>query len=139
MADSLEQNYKGVFDGKLGFGKTPAILVIDFINAYTTPGSPLFAQPVVEAVLQTAPLLSLARAHKVPVIYTRVLYNKHGLDGGLFVQKVPVLRKMVEGEPLADIVPELPPQPQDIVSLVVSDFPRQARREWLRRFILQRG
>jgi maleamate amidohydrolase len=113
--DGLKTNYKGVFDGRLGFGHRPAVLVVDFIRAYTTPGAPLFALGVVEAVSESASLLAAARAAGAPVIYTRVIYNKHGLDGGLFVQKVPVLRGMVEGEPLAEIVPELPPQPQDVV------------------------
>ena len=51
----------------------------------------------------------------LPVIYTRVLYHRNGSDGGLFVRKVPALRRMVEGEPLADIVPELPPGPDDVI------------------------
>jgi maleamate amidohydrolase len=113
--DSLEQNYKGVFDGRLGFGKKPAVIVVDFIRAYTTEGSPLFAPPVIDAVNETIELLEAARKHNAPILYTKVLYNKHGLDGGLFVQKVPVLRKMVDGEPLAEIVAELPPAPDDII------------------------
>lgn len=115
MSDSLQQNYAGVFDSRLGFGKRPAVLVVDFINAYTTEGSPLFAEPVVAAVNETIEVLKLAREKGVPVIYTRVIYNRNGLDGGIFVKKVPVLLKMVEGEPLADIVPQLPPAPQDVV------------------------
>ncbi|MFC1466363.1 MAG: N-carbamoylsarcosine amidohydrolase [Candidatus Brachytrichaceae bacterium NZ_4S206] len=115
MNESLQQNYKGVFDGRLGFGKKPAVLVVDFIRAYTTSGSALFAGPVCDAVMQTVDVLAAARAKGVLVIYTKVLYNKHGLDGGIFVQKVPVLRTMVEGEPLAEIVPELAPHPQDVV------------------------
>lgn len=113
--ESLQQNYAGVFDGRLGFGKKPAVLVVDFINAYTTLGSPLYASPVVEAVAETVAVLDLARAKGVPVLYTRVLYNRSGKDGGLFVQKVPVLRAMVEGERLAEIVPQLPPAPDDLV------------------------
>ena len=31
------------------------------------------------------------------------------------MKKVPVLRSMVEGEPLTEIVPELPPKPNDVV------------------------
>jgi maleamate amidohydrolase len=115
MTDSLHQNYRGVFDNRLGFGRRPAVLVVDFINAYTTEGSPLFAAPVVAAVTETAAVLALAREKSVPVIYTRVIYNRNGLDGGIFVKKVPALLKMVEGEPLADIVPQLPPAPQDVV------------------------
>lgn len=114
-SSSLHQNYQGLFDGRLGFGKKPAVLVVDFINAYTTPGSPLYALPVVEAVTETVDLLTLARQKNIPIFYTRVIYNKNGLDGGIFVQKVPVLRRMVEGEPLADIVPQLPPAENDVI------------------------
>jgi maleamate amidohydrolase len=111
----LQQNYRGVFDSALGFGRSPAVIVVDFIRAYTEPGSPLYAPAVVEAVNATVPLLKAARQKGVPVVYTRVLYHPSGADGGLFVRKVPALRRMVEGEPLADIVPELPPGPDDVV------------------------
>ena len=115
MEESLETNYEGVFDGRLSFGKKPAVLVVDFIRAYTTKGALLYAPDVVTAVSETVDLLTLARQKKVPVIYTQVLYNKNGLDGGLFVQKVPVLRTMVQGEPMAEIVPELPPSAEDVI------------------------
>jgi maleamate amidohydrolase len=99
----------------LGFGRNPAIIVVDFIRAYTQPGSPLYAPAVVEAVNSTVPLLKAARRKGIPVVYTRVVYHASGADGGLFVRKVPALRRMVEGEPLADIVPELAPGPDDVV------------------------
>lgn len=111
----LSSNYKGVFDGRIGFGSRPAVLVVDFINAYTTPGSPLYALDVVTAVHQSVDLLALARSKNVPVIYTKVLYNKNYRDGGIFVQKVPVLKTLVEGEPLAEIVPELSPAESDVI------------------------
>ncbi|MBL8091825.1 MAG: isochorismatase family protein [Anaerolineales bacterium] len=114
MSD-LQANYKGVFDGRLGFGKKPAILVVDFINAYTVDSSPLYTPQVVTAIEETIPLLSLARQKNVPVLYTKVLYNKNFKDGGIFIQKVPVLKKMIEGEPLAEIVPQLPPAESDII------------------------
>ena len=112
--ESLKQNYSGVFDGRIGYGRK-AVVVVDFINAYTTPGSALYAPPVIDAVRETVDLLDIARRSGILVVYTRVIYSPHGLDGGIFVQKVPALRKLVEGEPLADIVPELPPAPQDVV------------------------
>ena len=49
------------------------------------------------------------------VLYTKVLYNKNFLDGGIFVKKVPVLKTMIEGEPLAEIVPQLQPVDSDII------------------------
>ena len=115
MSESLQQNYAGVFDGRIGFGKRAAILVVDFIRAYTSLGAPLYAAPVVEAVRQTVDVLAAARRRGVLVIYTRVIYNPSGIDGGIFVQKVPVLRTLVEGEPLAEIVPELPPARADVI------------------------
>lgn len=114
MSD-LANNYKGVFDGRIGFGKRPALLIVDFINAYVTEGAPLFAPDVVTAVDETIPLLSLAREKQIPVLYTKVLYNKNFRDGGIFIQKVPVLKTMVEGEPLAEIVPQLTPVESDII------------------------
>ena len=111
----LKQNYSGVFDSQMGFGRAPAIIVVDFIRAYTEPGSPLYAPAVVEAVKATVPLLKAAREKGVPIIYTRVVYHQSGADGGLFVRKVPALRRMVEGEPLAEIVPQLPPAPDDVI------------------------
>ncbi len=113
--NDLHTNYQGVFDGRIGFGHKPALLIVDFINAYTTPGSPLYAPDVVTAVAETTDLLLLARRADVPVIFTRVIYSRSGRDGGIFVQKVPLLRRMVEGEPLADIVPELTPAPDDVI------------------------
>ena len=53
MTNSLTDNYKGVFDGRLGFGKRPALLIVDFINAYITAGAPLYAPDVVTAVQET--------------------------------------------------------------------------------------
>lgn len=115
MSPSHPDNYQGVFDGRIGFGQRPAILVVDFIKAYTTPGAALYAPAVVEAVRETAEVLALARAKGMPVFYTRVIYSRTGLDGGIFVRKVPLLRALVEGEPLAEIVDELPPAADDVV------------------------
>lgn len=115
ISDMLVANYRGIFDATLDWGRRPAVLVVDFLKAYTTPGSPLFAPDVVPAVRAAAPVLEASRRAGVPVIYTRVLYHASGLDGGLFVRKVPALRGMVAGAPLAEMVDELPPAPGDLV------------------------
>ena len=59
--DPRQANYQGVFDSALGFGKKPAVIVIDFINAYTTPGAALYAQGVVDAVEASVALIAQAR------------------------------------------------------------------------------
>jgi len=121
MSVSREQNYVGVFDGTVGFGSKPAVVVIDFTLAYTTPGSAFFAEGVVRAVRDTVPLLAAARAAGIPVIHTKVLYHPSGADGGWFVRKVPALRKLVPGEPLAEIDPAVAPLPDEVV--IVKQYP----------------
>jgi maleamate amidohydrolase len=121
MTDTRERNYEGVFDTRLGWGAKPAVLVIDFTYGYTTPGSPLYAEGVVRAVEESAPLLDAARAAGVPVIYTRVVYHEGGMDGGLFARKVPVLRRLVPGERLAEIDDRVAPRPEDLV--IVKNYP----------------
>lgn len=115
MSETRESNYKGVFDGRIGFGERPAIIAIDFIKAYTTRGATFFGQAVVDAVKASVPLLSAARKASVPIIYTKVLYHPSGFDGGLFVKKVPALRKLVADDPLTEIDPLIGPQPEDLV------------------------
>lgn len=121
MSVSREDNYTGVFDGKVGFGRNPAVVVIDFTLAYTTPGSPFFAEGVVRAVADTVPLLEAARAAGIPVIHTKVMYHPSGADGGWFVRKVPALRKLVPGEPLAEIDPKVAPLEEEVV--IVKQYP----------------
>jgi maleamate amidohydrolase len=121
MSVSREDNYTGVFDGKVGFGRNPAVVVIDFTLAYTTPGSPFFAEGVVRAVADTVPLLDAARAAGIPVIHTKVMYHPSGADGGWFVRKVPALRKLVPGEPLAEIDPKVAPLAEEVV--IVKQYP----------------
>ena len=121
MSGNLESNYAGVFDGKVGFGERPAIVVIDFMKAYTTEGSPFYADGVVSAVSESVDLLSAARRALVPVIYTRVMYHPSGIDGGLFLKKVPSLRKLVPGEPLTEIDDALTPLENELV--IVKSYP----------------
>jgi maleamate amidohydrolase len=121
MSETREVSYKGVFDGRIGFGERPCVLVVDFINAYTTKAAVFFAQGVVDAVQATVGLLAAARRARVPIIYTKVLYHPSGMDGGLFIKKVPALRKFVAGEPLTDIDPRIPPAPEDLV--IVKNYP----------------
>jgi maleamate amidohydrolase len=121
MNGSLESNYAGVFDTRLGFGAAPALLVIDFTYGYTTPGSPLYAEGVVRAVDESVELLAVARQAGVPIIYTKVLYHPSGMDGGLFVKKVPVLRSLVPGERLAEIDDKVAPTTDDLV--IVKNYP----------------
>lgn len=114
--NSLDSNYQGVWDGRIGFGKSPALLVVDFMQGYTTPGSPLFAQGVVDAVTNMPPLLNTARRTGTPVVHTNILYHAPDqIDGGIWVKKAPVMRAMVAGNPYAEFCPEVTPHEDELV------------------------
>lgn len=85
MSETLEQNYAG-FDGRLGFGDRPALLVIDFAKAYVDEASPLYAAAH-SALASTIRLIEAARSVAVPVIYTRVVYHDGPSEGGVFWRK----------------------------------------------------
>jgi maleamate amidohydrolase len=116
MADSADQNYAGVWDNRLGFGKKSAIIVIDLLQGYTTEGSALYAPGVVACVQEMPELLDLAREKGVPIIHTRVLYTPPDYaDGGIWIKKAPVLKDLVAGNPYAEFCPEVVPKPGEPV------------------------
>jgi maleamate amidohydrolase len=111
MADAADQNYEGVWDSRLGFGKKSAIIVIDLLQGYTTEGSALYAPGVVECVKEFPEFLDLARKKGVPIIHTRVLYTAPNYeDGGIWIKKAPVLRDLVAGNPYAEFCEGVVPQ-----------------------------
>jgi maleamate amidohydrolase len=113
---TAEDNYAGVWGNRVGFGQRPALLLIDFMQGYTTAGAPLFAPGVVEAVAQSVGLLAAARAQGIPVIHTNIRYHPgHFADGGMWVKKAPVMKDMVEGNPLAAFCPEVLPLASEVV------------------------
>ena len=79
------------FEGHLQPGPRPALIVIDFVGAYVTPGSPLYGDGCVAAQAPAATLLGLARAAGIPIVHTNLYYQKGGRNGGLFFQKLPAL------------------------------------------------
>ena len=87
------------FSGRVGWGTSPALVVVDLCRAYTEPDGP-FALPDVEAaVAANAALVEVARAAGRPVVWTSVRYRADLSDGGWFVHKVPALRAFAEGAP----------------------------------------
>jgi maleamate amidohydrolase len=115
MADAKE-NYAGVWDNRIGFGKKAAIIVIDLLKGYTTEGSPLYAPGVVECVKEVPEVLDACRDKGVPIIHTNVrLTPPHFQDGGMWVKKAPVLESLVEGNLYAEFCDEVVPQGDELV------------------------
>jgi maleamate amidohydrolase len=110
----LAQNYAGAFDGHLPFGERPALVIVDAAMAYLDKASPLYAG--VEAALASIErLVAVARTAQIPVVFTRVVYEPGGADGGLFYRKIPALRLFDAGSQLGEFPVGLQPAANDIV------------------------
>lgn len=103
------------FTGRLAFGERPALLLVDVVAAYLQPGSPLHHPAFVTALGAVERLVGAARATATPVIFTNVVYQRGGGDGGLFYRKVPVLDVFDAGSPLGAFPDSLRPQGDDTV------------------------
>ncbi len=112
--DDLSANYSGAFDGHLVFGKRPALLIVDFVMAYLDKSSPFYAG-VEDVLASNERLLPAARSAGIPVIFTNVVYQPGGADGGLFYHKIPALSVFVKGSPLGDFPPTLMPVDGELV------------------------
>ena len=113
MTDELIENYRGAFDGSLGFGKAPALILVDFVEAYFSKDSPLYAG-VEDALSSALRVRDAARKAGVPVIYTNVVYQT-GADGGAFFRKVPALEVFMAGNPLGGWPDGLQPAAGELV------------------------
>ncbi len=99
MSTDLKASYQGVYENRIGFGKRPALLLVDFVQAYFDPNCDLYAG--VESALASAFGCARQRARAgIPVVYTNVVYQKQALNGGRFYQKAKPLRHFLEGSPM---------------------------------------
>ena len=113
-AEDVKSNYAGVFEGRIGFGQKPALILIDFVEAYLAKDSPLFAdvEPALAAALQ---LRDAAREAGIPVIYTNVEFHPSMKDGGVFAQKIGALSCFARGNPLGAWPDGLEPADNELV------------------------
>jgi maleamate amidohydrolase len=115
MTDAdLAANYAKAYDNRIGFGKKPALVLIDFVQAYFEPESPLYAG-VDDALASALRIRSAARDKGMPVILTGVVLHPSGLDGGRFFQKAKPLACFTAGNPLGAWPEGLQPYPDEFV------------------------
>ena len=113
-SDDLLANYKRAYDNRIGFGKRPALILVDFVRAYFDPECELFAD--VQAELDSAlRIRGAARDVGIPVIYTNVEFDKAGLLGGRFFQKAMPLHNFLKGSPMGAWAEGLTPNDDEII------------------------
>lgn len=107
---SADSDYAAAgFGRRLGFGKRPALIVIDFVDAYLVEGSPLYAA-VEEELASATRVLTASRAAGIPVLYTVVEQDKGPTGGGVFARKAAGLDTLAKGSPLGAIAASLTPR-----------------------------
>ena len=105
--------------GRAGFGRRPAVVVVDFQRCFVDPSIP-GGGDFSAAVGATARLLAAARAHGVPILYTVVAYEDPPRDAGRFIEKCPTLKHAVAGSDMVELDGRLRRRPDEPV--VVKSF-----------------
>lgn len=99
VAELQEMYVRRRMGRRVGFGHSPCVLVIDFVNAFTNyRGDSPLASNLDEEVAHCARIVAAARAAAVPIIYTTVTYEPDLRDAGLWDRKLP-LEYLCKGTP----------------------------------------
>ncbi|PKB14583.1 maleamate amidohydrolase [Novosphingobium kunmingense] len=114
MSDDLLVNYERAYGTRVGFGTRPALILIDFVQAYFEPGCDLYAG-VEDALASALRVREAATRASIPVILTRVQYHPLALDGGRFFEKARPLRYFLEGSPMGAWPRGLEPRAEELV------------------------
>jgi len=102
------------FGNRLGFGRKPALLVVDFTVGFNDADQ--FGGGNIDAAIRrTVPLLEAFRRRGLPVGFTRIVYTAEGIDAGVFCRKAPNLRALTESNPASQVVPQLAPRTGEMV------------------------
>ncbi|MDE0176773.1 MAG: isochorismatase family protein [Defluviicoccus sp.] len=114
MAGDLDIYEKQGFGNRIGFGEKPALIVIDFINAFNDPD--MFGGGSIQSAIDhTEDLLGLARHLDLPIAFTSHVYADDRSEDGIFNMKSPGLSKLVPNTRATAIVDQLEPRPGERV------------------------
>lgn len=124
------------FGNRIGFGKKPALLIIDFINGFNDPDA-FGGGNIQDAIDHTAELLAVARHMDLPIVYTSHVYAEDGSEDGVFNLKSPGLAKLKRGSHETKVVDELEPRPGERV--LEKHYPSGFSNTDLTGWLAQRG
>lgn len=113
MSDQEMYKSRG-FANRVGFGNNPALLIVDFMNAFTDPSCALGSNLDTE-VEKTVELLERFRVCGHPVHFTTTAYEDGYASAGVFIRKVPSLAVLKQGSRLVDIDNRLTPKAGETV------------------------
>ena len=117
MAEDKRSIYKRSGLGhRIGYGKHPALLVIDMQIGFTAPEKSPLAGNLDSHIAAINRLLPAARKAGAPVVFTVVGYDPQVPgDGGLWPEKAPTLLELKLGSDLVKVDPRLRRLPDELV------------------------
>jgi len=108
--DELEIYERQGLGARIGFGKRPALVIVDFINGFNDAEA-FGGGNIQVAIDNTERLLAAARHHDLPIVYTSQCYAEDGSEDGIFNLKMPRLRDgLKRGSKAVEIVAQLKPR-----------------------------
>ncbi len=105
------------FQRRVGFGKKPALVVIDLANAWTRPGHAFSCEGMDTIIPANQALLAAFRSRGLPIVYTTTAYevtSGPNSDTGLWSSKIPV-EVLEAGSEAAAIDERIAPRDGEIV------------------------
>ena len=106
----MSPNHVEGFGGRGGFGRRPALIVVDMTLGFTDPESPLGCD-LDGPIGAIRKLLDAARRAEIPVVFTTVAYRESDkLTAAAFIDKVPALLTLEAGSRWAEIDPRIAPR-----------------------------
>ena len=103
------------FGNSSGWGRSPALLIVDFVNGFTDPVK-FGGGNIQEAIENTMVLLDACRSYRLPIIFTRVVYADDGSANGVFCVKAPSLATLTEDNPDSHVVDALKPVDGELIA-----------------------
>lgn len=94
-------------------GLRPALLLVDMVEAFTDPASPL-GSPCDGVVAACAQLLGAFRRQQLPVCFTTVIYDSPE-QAGVFRARLPALNMLVRGSKAVSVDHRLAPDPSELL------------------------
>src|ERR1700730_14733621 len=100
--------------GRVGFGTSPALPIVDFQRGFTDPSSPVGGEFSRE-IAATKSLLDTARKKSLPIAYTAVGFHQSARDGQMWLRKMPGLAILKEKSDWCKIDERIAPQADEPV------------------------
>ncbi len=105
---------RGGWGGVAGYGRRPALLVVDMYTAFVDPAYPFSSPDAPKAVAAIKEVLAQARASGMPVLYSRAKRARNAAERGRW-KSTGSLQPIMANPQAYQIVPELAPLPTETV------------------------